>query len=237
MFFWWICGGESGLPVLFLCHLRTASGLNFLNAYFYISFLIHQQKAHMDCQLPSWTPGCPDLFLLDSAVLFQQFQSMVVILGWWSIQPHLCCGYWNSSQCLAIHYLIFLVSSIAGTLDQFLCFWEYSVCMAGRADQLSDFRAKKSTCHTVTSKPRMNHGFSGVKWSTCCILPFNVAYVCTCTHTHTHTQIRCGKHWHWFNDTTGLYSTRQPHSLLLCYYLLLWRLSVSRSVVSDSVTP
>ena len=21
MFFWWICGGESGLPVLFLCHL------------------------------------------------------------------------------------------------------------------------------------------------------------------------------------------------------------------------
>ena len=23
MFFWWICGGESGLPVLFLCHLRT----------------------------------------------------------------------------------------------------------------------------------------------------------------------------------------------------------------------
>ena len=25
MFFWWICGGESGLPVLFLCHLRTSS--------------------------------------------------------------------------------------------------------------------------------------------------------------------------------------------------------------------
>ena len=24
MFFWWICGGESGLPVLFLHHLRTA---------------------------------------------------------------------------------------------------------------------------------------------------------------------------------------------------------------------
>ena len=24
MFFWWICEGESGLPVLFLCHLRTA---------------------------------------------------------------------------------------------------------------------------------------------------------------------------------------------------------------------
>ena len=25
MFFWWICGGESCLPVLFLCHLRTTS--------------------------------------------------------------------------------------------------------------------------------------------------------------------------------------------------------------------
>ena len=24
MFFWWICGGESGLPILFLHHLRTA---------------------------------------------------------------------------------------------------------------------------------------------------------------------------------------------------------------------
>ena len=24
MLFWWICGGESGLPILFLCHLRTA---------------------------------------------------------------------------------------------------------------------------------------------------------------------------------------------------------------------
>ena len=24
VFFWWIFGGESGLPVLFLCHLRTA---------------------------------------------------------------------------------------------------------------------------------------------------------------------------------------------------------------------
>ena len=24
MFFWWICGRESGLPILFLCHLRTA---------------------------------------------------------------------------------------------------------------------------------------------------------------------------------------------------------------------
>ena len=175
----------------------------------------------MDCQLPSWTPGCPDLFLLDSAVLLQQFQSTVVILWWWSIQPHLCCGYWNSSQCLAIHYLMFLGSSIAGTPHQFLCFQEYPGCMAGRADQLSAFRAKKSTCCTVTAKPRMSRGFSGVRWSTCCMLPFNVAHVCTCTHTHTH-KLDVGD-----TDTDsmtqpGLYSTCQPHSLLLCYYILLW---------------
>ena len=31
MFFWWICGGESGLPVLFLHHLRATSNMYFLN--------------------------------------------------------------------------------------------------------------------------------------------------------------------------------------------------------------
>ena len=30
MVFWWICGGESGLRILFLCHLRTASTSEFL---------------------------------------------------------------------------------------------------------------------------------------------------------------------------------------------------------------
>ena len=29
MFFWWICGGARSLPVLFLCHLRTAPSKNF----------------------------------------------------------------------------------------------------------------------------------------------------------------------------------------------------------------
>ena len=29
MFFQWICGGESGLPILFLCHLRTAPLKNY----------------------------------------------------------------------------------------------------------------------------------------------------------------------------------------------------------------
>ena len=31
MIFWWIFGGESGLPVLFLCHLRTAPSILSLN--------------------------------------------------------------------------------------------------------------------------------------------------------------------------------------------------------------
>ena len=34
MIFWWICGGESGLPVLFLCHLRTAPRIIILNFNF-----------------------------------------------------------------------------------------------------------------------------------------------------------------------------------------------------------
>ena len=29
MFFWWICGGESGLPILFLCHLSSHLSLLF----------------------------------------------------------------------------------------------------------------------------------------------------------------------------------------------------------------
>ena len=32
MFFWWICGGESGLPVLFLCHLQFILILNYFDA-------------------------------------------------------------------------------------------------------------------------------------------------------------------------------------------------------------
>ena len=35
LFFWWICVGESGLPVLFLCHLRIAPSVNF----FFISHM------------------------------------------------------------------------------------------------------------------------------------------------------------------------------------------------------
>ena len=32
MFFWWTCRGESGLPILFLCHLRTThAGLQVLD--------------------------------------------------------------------------------------------------------------------------------------------------------------------------------------------------------------
>ena len=35
MFFWWICEGESGLPILFFCHLRTAP----LHHFSFILFL------------------------------------------------------------------------------------------------------------------------------------------------------------------------------------------------------
>ena len=39
MFFWWIFGGKSGLPILFLCHLRTTSCL--CNFKFYIVQIIY----------------------------------------------------------------------------------------------------------------------------------------------------------------------------------------------------
>ena len=41
MFFWWICGGESGLPILFLCHLRTALRLVHFKEENYLSISSH----------------------------------------------------------------------------------------------------------------------------------------------------------------------------------------------------
>ena len=42
MFFWWICGRESDLPVLFFCHLRTTSNfVLFLNS---IILLLKERK-------------------------------------------------------------------------------------------------------------------------------------------------------------------------------------------------
>ena len=38
MSFWWICGGESGLPVLFLRHLRTTPVVFFSNPWQYLIF-------------------------------------------------------------------------------------------------------------------------------------------------------------------------------------------------------
>ena len=41
MFFWWICGGESGLPILFLRHLRTALHLVHFKEQNYLSVSSH----------------------------------------------------------------------------------------------------------------------------------------------------------------------------------------------------
>ena len=38
MFFWWICGGESGLPILFFCHLSSHHYCRFLMWCSKISF-------------------------------------------------------------------------------------------------------------------------------------------------------------------------------------------------------
>ena len=70
--FWWIYGGESGLPILFLCHLRTTPFCPFLIGlfiylfWFYlfiftlqycIGFAIHWHESTMG--VPSWTPLPP----------------------------------------------------------------------------------------------------------------------------------------------------------------------------------
>ena len=48
MFFWWICWGESGLPVLFLSHLRTASSV--------FSYIVSITEC-VSCLL-GWNSGC-----------------------------------------------------------------------------------------------------------------------------------------------------------------------------------
>ena len=45
MFFQWICDGESGLPILFLCHLRTAPPILFLRNF--IDFSVHRCEITM----------------------------------------------------------------------------------------------------------------------------------------------------------------------------------------------
>ena len=45
MFFWWICGGESGLPILFLCHLSSHHYCRFLmwcsNIFLFLAYIFY----------------------------------------------------------------------------------------------------------------------------------------------------------------------------------------------------
>ena len=50
MFFRWICGGESGLPVLFLCHLRTASGVCFCRSFSSLVFPDYISPLNICCK-------------------------------------------------------------------------------------------------------------------------------------------------------------------------------------------
>ena len=68
MFFWWICWGESVLPILFLCHLSSSLGL----------ILVMIPKAHLTSHsrmsgsrwviAPSWLSGSWRSFLYSSSV-------------------------------------------------------------------------------------------------------------------------------------------------------------------------
>ena len=63
MIFWWICGGESGLPVLFLCYLGTPHFIlkfpqgNVLNQEFIVRWSKHRlsfpgDASHKECRRP-----------------------------------------------------------------------------------------------------------------------------------------------------------------------------------------
>ena len=41
MIFWWICGGESRLPVLLLCHLGTISSTSIYLILFFLNHIYH----------------------------------------------------------------------------------------------------------------------------------------------------------------------------------------------------
>ena len=54
MFFWWIFGGESGLPVLFLCYLRTAAShklSNHLTGFIFFVYPFYYKKRTCSFQL------------------------------------------------------------------------------------------------------------------------------------------------------------------------------------------
>ena len=91
MFFWWICGGESSLPVLFLCHLRTAPPPDYLLIFppYYVALCASKARHRLGSEsvswcletslflrLPSWD-GAPSLPLLSLFFVFYIFSYLI----------------------------------------------------------------------------------------------------------------------------------------------------------------
>ena len=60
IFFWWICGGESGLPVLFLCHLRTTPLFSLVICVTFNNLSSHLHScSNVQIALPKTLPQTP----------------------------------------------------------------------------------------------------------------------------------------------------------------------------------
>ena len=57
MFFWWICGGESGLPVLFLHHLRTTSPFPSILLHWFLKYQCSLFLLLVDYSQFTWIQG------------------------------------------------------------------------------------------------------------------------------------------------------------------------------------
>ena len=77
MFFWWICGGESGLPILFLCHL-SFSMMWFLTLFFYKLYTLYSQVRLI----------CHFSFMYSTVMILMS----IYWTNWWAFSPLLFSG-------------------------------------------------------------------------------------------------------------------------------------------------
>ena len=89
MIFWWICGGESGLSILFLCHLGTALVVLFLLLWAILSLF-------STMAVPTYIPtssiqGFPFIHILPSVCYLCSFHdSHSNRCGWYLIVVLIC---------------------------------------------------------------------------------------------------------------------------------------------------
>ena len=109
MFFWWICGGESGLPILFLFHLRTTPQSLLLNmmSRFVIAFL--PRRKHL---LISWLQS-PSIVILEPEKRKSVcFHFLPIYLPWNNGTRCMIIVFWMLSFKPAFSFLILLIWAV-----------------------------------------------------------------------------------------------------------------------------